>query len=204
VPISLPAVVLGYFAVAVVYPLVRMRRLTGSFGLSLFDRSARPARRLIGLGLAICAAGVPVWTLAYRARGPGQLSVWTAPPWLEAAGWLGIFLGALVTIAAQGQMGLSWRMGIDPAHTALVTKGLYAYIRNPIFTGMQMTLAGVVALAPSPWSAAIAAAAFVLLHAQVRAEEHHLTALHGDYYLAYASKIGRFVPGIGRLTQSRT
>jgi protein-S-isoprenylcysteine O-methyltransferase Ste14 len=37
-----------------------------------------------------------------------------------------------------------------------------------------------------------------LLGRQVRAEERHLTAMHGAEYIRWASSAGRFVPGIGR------
>ncbi|MHC4447722.1 MAG: hypothetical protein ACYSXF_08095 [Planctomycetota bacterium] len=34
---------------------------------------------------------------------------------------------------------------------------------------------------------------------QTRAEEEHLAAMHGDPYRTYAARVGRFVPGVGRL-----
>ena len=37
------------------------------------------------------------------------------------------------------------------------------------------------------------------LAAQTRLEEKHLAGLHGPSYRAYAARVGRFVPGIGRL-----
>ena len=45
--------------------------------------------------------------------------------------------------AAQWQMGESWRIGVDPAErTGLVTAGVFARIRNPIFTAMVIAAAG--------------------------------------------------------------
>lgn len=69
-PRLLFAVVLGYFALAVTLPLVRLRRLAGSFGLILFNRSVDPIARLTAMGFALCAADALVWTLAYVAVGP--------------------------------------------------------------------------------------------------------------------------------------
>jgi protein-S-isoprenylcysteine O-methyltransferase Ste14 len=38
---------------------------------------------------------------------------------------------------------------------------------------------------------------------QVRAvEEPYLLRTHGDNYAAYAARVGRFLPGLGRLTPS--
>ena len=92
-------------------------------------------------------------------------------------------------------MGASWRAGIDPLPTALVTNGLYAVARNPIFAGVMLTVAGVVAITPSPWSILISAPVFLLINLQVRAEERHLIALHGARYLDYASRVAGFCPG---------
>ncbi len=40
----------------------------------------------------------------------------------------------------------------------------------------------------------------VALELQTRAvEESHLRRLHGSRYAAYAARVGRFVPGLGRL-----
>jgi len=39
----------------------------------------------------------------------------------------------------------------------------------------------------------------VALAAQTRLEEKHLAGLHGPSYRAYAARVGRFVPGVGRL-----
>ncbi|HJZ97958.1 MAG TPA: hypothetical protein VKE70_15715, partial [Candidatus Solibacter sp.] len=62
-----------------------------------------------------------------------------------------------------------------------------------------LTLAGMVAVSPSVWSAVLVAAAFVLFGVQARAEERHLRATHGAEYVNWAATVGRFVPGVGRL-----
>ncbi len=36
---------------------------------------------------------------------------------------------------------------------------------------------------------------------QTRAAEEHLTAMHGERYCAYAARVGRFAPGVGRLSE---
>jgi len=56
-----------------------------------------------------------------------------------------------------------------------------------------------VLLVPGPWSALLWLAALGSIGWQVRLEERHLVALHGDAYLRYASRTGRFLPGVGRL-----
>ena len=89
------------------------------------------------------------------------------------------------------------RLGIDDHPTDLITKGLFAWSRNPIFTGMILTLIGAVLIAPALWSTFFAAVTIMVIGVQVRFEEEHLAELHGERYIAYAQHVGRFVPGVG-------
>jgi protein-S-isoprenylcysteine O-methyltransferase Ste14 len=113
--------------------------------------------------------------------------------------------GIVATLWAQGAMGDSWRIGVDPDEkTGLVTAGPFAVVRNPIFSAMTVAAAGIVLLA----SNIVAIAALVVLVAaialQVRVvEEPYLRQVHGEAYLGYASKVGRLVPGVGRLVPGR-
>ena len=60
--------------------------------------------------------------------------------------------GFAATLAAQTGMGASWRIGVDSAdRTELVTGGVFAHVRNPIFTGMAAAQAGVVLMVPIQW-----------------------------------------------------
>lgn len=108
--------------------------------------------------------------------------------------------GILVTFLAQVAMGSEWRIGIDKTEsTGLVTGGVFAIVRNPIFSAMIITAIGFALLVPN----AIAFAAVVLLvlaiELQVRyVEEPHLQELHGHHYSDYAATVGRFLPGMGR------
>lgn len=120
---------------------------------------------------------------------------------------LGIVLAAVggtAVFLAQLGMGASWRIGVsDDERTDLVTTGWFSLCRNPIYTAMVVGWTGFALLVPT-W---LAFAAVVVIAAglelQVRAvEEPYLVRTHGDEYRAYASRVGRFVPGIGRLAGS--
>jgi protein-S-isoprenylcysteine O-methyltransferase Ste14 len=112
-------------------------------------------------------------------------------------------LGLVGVLIAQGTMGGSWRVGVDPSEqTALVTEGPFAIVRNPIYTAMITTMLGLTLLVPS----ALAFASFALLLASLElqtrvVEEPYLARAHGDDYVRYAARVGRFLPGIGRLTR---
>lgn len=110
-------------------------------------------------------------------------------------------LGLVATLVAQVAMGASWRIGVDESErTELVTTGPFALVRNPIFSAMFLAFLGLVLLAPN----AVALVGFVVLviavELQVRfVEEPYLLRNHGARYAGYASRVGRFVPGFGRL-----
>ena len=120
-----------------------------------------------------------------------------------AIGWGCTAMALVTTVAAQFQMGAAWRVGIDQTPTPLVTGGLFSLIRNPIFSAMLVAAFGVALATPSPWSIATALDFLLLLHLQARLEEHHLATLHGDRYIAYAGKVGRFLPGVGKLSKDQ-
>jgi protein-S-isoprenylcysteine O-methyltransferase Ste14 len=108
-------------------------------------------------------------------------------------------LGLAVCVGAQLAMGASWRIGVDESkRTDLVTDGPFAIVRNPIYSGVIPLIAGLTLLAPNPVAIAALAALVAALEIQVRfVEEPHLVRTHGAAYLEYASRVGRFVPGLG-------
>lgn len=125
-----------------------------------------------------------------------------------ALGWLGVVVastGIALTLAAQMSMGDSWRIGVDAnERTALVTGGTFALARNPIFTAMAVTAVGLAAMVPNLVAIAGVVALVVAPQLQVRAvEEPYLVRIHRDTYLDYASRVGRFLPGIGRNVSRR-
>ena len=102
-------------------------------------------------------------------------------------------------------MGTSWRIGVDPGErTELVTNGPFALVRNPIFAAMLPTALGLTLLVPSWIAIAGFVGLLVALELQVRVvEEPHLLRVHGASYASYAARVGRFVPGLGRLPDGR-
>jgi protein-S-isoprenylcysteine O-methyltransferase Ste14 len=190
----------GYLLIALVWPALRTWLRTGVFPVVL-HREATGFQRALGMYMALFVTALGGWC-ALLAVGGVDLALWSVPTWLLTGGWVLFGLGTLLTVAAQLGMGASWRVGIDDRPTALVTGGLFRCVRNPIFSGMFLTLTGIVLLAPSPWSIMGLFWAVSLVAIQTRLEEQHLEALHGDAYRAYARRTGRFVPRLGRLADS--
>ena len=76
---------------------------------------------------------------------------------------------------------------------------LFKFVRNPIFSGLLISFAGLTLLSLSPWIIMGWLFTTVLISIQVRLEEQHLLKIHGDDYDKYAGQVGRFVPGLGKL-----
>jgi len=110
-----------------------------------------------------------------------------------------------LTLISQSAMGVSWRGDVDPdVRTPLVAAGPFRFVRNPTFTGTLTTGLGLALVVPNILSVAMLVLLVASLQIQVRgAEEPYLLRVHGDAYRSYAARAGRFVPGIGRLTDER-
>ena len=121
--------------------------------------------------------------------------------WIAAAGIALAVAGVVGTLAAQLAMGDSWRVGVDPdERTALVVDGPFALARNPIFSMMILTAAGLALMVPNIVAIGGFVGLIVGLELQVRlVEEPYLSTAHGQSYTSYAARVGRFLPGIGRL-----
>jgi protein-S-isoprenylcysteine O-methyltransferase Ste14 len=174
-------------------------RTTGRTGIA--GLGGAPPLELLGGGLfgAAVAMGAanPVLVLADVLEPIEDLETGA----LRAIGFACCSLGIAGTFLAQMAMGASWRIGVDESErTDLVTGGVFALCRNPIYTFMVIAWVGFALLVPTWLSLATIAVAIVGLEVQVRlVEEPHLLRTHGEPYRAWASRVGRFVPGLGRL-----
>lgn len=108
---------------------------------------------------------------------------------------IGLLSIALIwTIIAQENMKNAWRMGIDKAvKTPLITNGLFAYSRNPVFVGLILGFGGLFLMTPNTLTLVVFLLEFILIQIQIRLEEEHLEKLHGDVYIAYKSKTRRLI-----------
>jgi protein-S-isoprenylcysteine O-methyltransferase Ste14 len=123
---------------------------------------------------------------------------------VDALQVIGIVLaaaGGVAVFGAQLGMGESWRIGVsDAERTDLITAGWFSFVRNPIYTAMIVGWSGFALLVPTWLGIAAVAVISAGLEIQVRfVEEPYLLRTHSDAYRAYAARVGRFVPGIGRL-----
>ena len=136
----------------------------------------------------------PIATLA------GWLPRSEPPTWVAVLGTVVAVIGFALTVVAQLEMGSSWRVGVDTEEaTALVTGGLFSVVRNPIFSAVGLFAVGCFLLVPCGLSVLGLLLGGLGLEIQVRrVEEPILLRHHGKAYADYASRVGRFLPWVGR------
>ncbi|MFC7842763.1 methyltransferase family protein [Streptomyces sp. NPDC057382] len=177
---------------------VIQRRRTGDSGFRGLSGTPGSASWWAGVLFVVALLGA----VAAPAATLGGLPVLISDaPALHGAGTAIAMLGIGATLIAQRAMGASWRVGVDPAErTALVRKGLFTYVRNPIFTAMAITGLGLTLMVPNVLALAALVALIIAVELQVRVvEEPYLKTVHAPDYLDYAATAGRFVPGVGRM-----
>lgn len=172
-------------------------RRTGSTGFIRPRRDAGGAELAGSIGFVAALAlliGAPVAELVGMARFE---ALDTRP--VAIAGVVLCSVGIALTLVAQLSMGDSWRIGVEPTErTDLVTDGVFAYVRNPIFTAMLIAAVGLLLLVPNVLSAAAVLVLLGALQVQVRlVEEPYLRTTHSVAYQDYARHTGRFIPAVG-------
>jgi protein-S-isoprenylcysteine O-methyltransferase Ste14 len=119
---------------------------------------------------------------------------------MHLAGAACMLAGIALLIVGQLHLGASWRIGIDEkAAPGLVSTGIYRYSRNPIFLALAIFVAGYTLLLPTLLSIVLLAGTLIGIRVQVHAEEAYLLKSYGESYREYAQRVGRFVPGVGKL-----
>lgn len=115
----------------------------------------------------------------------------------EAVAWVGVafcFAGLLLLLGAIVSFGRSFRVGIDTERPdQLVTTGIFAYTRNPIYVAFGAILLGQF-LIFSNWILLVyLVLGIAVFHRQVLREETYLRQHYGSAYADYCSRVRRYV-----------
>lgn len=108
-------------------------------------------------------------------------------------GVLAMSAGLVVYGLALHALGASWRLGIDRERPGpLVTRGIFARSRNPIYLGLTLLAAGVF-LVLGRLILLLLAIVFALYFGSLgRREERFLARQYGDAYRVYRERVGRW------------
>jgi protein-S-isoprenylcysteine O-methyltransferase Ste14 len=135
-------------------------------------------------------------------RGVGA---WFADPLSprQIASWVLLFGSLFFLVPAVKLLRSTGRSGRDaePLYpfertSALVTTGVYRYVRHPMYASLLWLAWGVFFKRPTAPAAGLAAAATACLWLTARAEEREDLAFFGDAYREYMERTRRFVPWV--------
>lgn len=88
----------------------------------------------------------------------------------------------------------SWRAGITTAgDTKLISKGIYAFSRNPAFLAFDLLYIGILLMFFNWILFGFTVWAMVMLHLQILQEEKYLPKIFGEEYLKYKEHTGRYL-----------
>jgi len=188
------------FMIVIIFGRIAIQyKITGDHGLRPANKKSSPLARVLSIFWII--ALVAPWIVT------GLEAFGTIQPQFDfgTAGMLtgtGLALAAIIIgFIAQLQMGASWRIGVDQEeHTALITDGIFAYVRNPIYSTVYLLAIGLVILIPHWAMLASAVFAYFTIDTQVRyIEEPYLKRHHGEAYVReYFGRVNRYFPNLLR------
>jgi protein-S-isoprenylcysteine O-methyltransferase Ste14 len=197
VPLLIVALTIAVYWLRVGALVVRARRKQHHDVGVIPERASERALWLLLVPLIACWCALP-WLAVTHDRG-----AFAVPAFARGAGayealrWVAA-LGALACLAATIQcwrrMGRDWRMDISDRNTSLITDGLFAKVRHPIYALQIALVAATAIVLPSPAMLGVAALHVILMNVKARSEEAHLARMHGDAYRRYTERTGRFVP----------
>jgi len=112
----------------------------------------------------------------------------------KVLGVMMILAGDFVFVWALISFGNSWRIGIDEKSSgALVTNGIFAFSRNPIFAFIDLYFIGTFLINGTSVFLIFAVITVIGLHYQILQEENFLSGRYGQAYRDYCRQVGRYV-----------
>jgi protein-S-isoprenylcysteine O-methyltransferase Ste14 len=126
----------------------------------------------------------PQWLFKYQ-----LLDLWK----LKLIGVVVVVLGLVIAILAVISLGDSWRLGLDDERPGqLVTHGIYAISRNPIYLFFDLYFTGTFLINGTLIFLIFALLTTANLHYQILQEEAFLARVHGASYDAYRARTARY------------
>ncbi len=126
------------------------------------------------------------WGALYASQGTLQY------PRLAPFAALAVIVGLATTGLGIRHLGDAVRVGLPTGPTEFRTQGLYRFTRNPIYSGLFLSMLGSCALVPTALNLSSTAVAMGLHHRIVLAEERFLDARFGQAWRDYRAKVRRY------------
>lgn len=166
----------------------------------VIDRNRSTVEMIFDLILVLCFFLWVYETIAYAYPLPNHF----LPSWkdrlllqglvVKAIGGILVLAGLSIYTLALRALADSWRLGIDHRSTGtLVTQGIFAWTRNPIFLSLDMMAIGSFLVLGRLVFLVMGLLLVGLLHEQIRREEIFLSQVYGPVYQGYCTQVGRYI-----------
>jgi len=139
-------------------------------------------------GLAAIVSALLTWLVPAR---------FLAAP-IAGAAWvvgIAVIVAALLIVLAAGRLFKRAATPVAPTKpsTALVTGGIYRWVRNPMYVGLSLILLGIGIATGSVWFLiALPIAVLAVTKLAIEPEERYLAEKFGAAYLEYKSRVRRW------------
>jgi protein-S-isoprenylcysteine O-methyltransferase Ste14 len=165
----------------------------------VIDRQRPPAQMLADLLLLACLVLWSYEVVAYAWPLRTHLiplplgSVLIDAVGFKVVGVLTTLSGLVIYVLALQAFGASWRLGIDRAAPGLlVTHGIFAWTRNPIYVALDVLAIGTFLVMGRLVFLVLGLILVAMLDGQIRREERFLAQAYGDAYRDYCARVGRY------------
>lgn len=153
--------------------------------------------RLLYNGFALVSL-VPVYAM-YQNASPSEFLFVIL--WIKRLGMLGLLLGSVLLFLSLGQYNKAEFSGFaqlksngKPVHSSLLTKGLNAWVRHPLYFSMLILIWSVFWYLPKEVHLALATITTVYLYVGACLEERKLLRYFGENYAKYQKKVPMLIP----------
>ncbi|WP_096527230.1 methyltransferase family protein [Candidatus Nitrosoglobus terrae] len=116
---------------------------------------------------------------------------------LDRVAWMGVVFcvaALILCVWSLVSFGTSFRVGIDTDNpNKLITTGVFAYSRNPIYVAFTAILFGEILIAPDWLLLLYLVAGVWLFNRQVMREEQFMGSHYGSEYVIYRQRVRRYI-----------
>jgi protein-S-isoprenylcysteine O-methyltransferase Ste14 len=197
-PLAVLAATVSSYWIGVGVMIARVRRHTRKVVGLVPEQRVERLMWLVWVPLVAAWIFVPWATLTRSGAVPALPDFALRAPAFAALRWAAAPVAVIAlaaTVRCWLRMGSDWRMDVGlEGKTDLITDGLFARIRHPIYAFSILLMLCSLAIVPTAPMALIAAVHVVLMNIKARNEERHLLGVHGDAYAQYLRRTGRFFP----------
>ena len=116
---------------------------------------------------------------------------------LQVIGLICVFFGVGISVSARKTLGTNWSHAVEyqvKKKQEIITTGVYAVIRHPIYAGLSLAVIGGELVLQSYLVFFVLLAAILIGYFQAKREEKLLMAHFGDEYKSYMKRTRMFIP----------